>query len=208
VNSLFYAAIQTLPLGVAVAIEFLGPLVLALSQSRRPSDFAWALLAAAGLAALMLGDWSSGAASVKGIAYALGAGGCWVAYIVAGKRAARAGRQAAVACGTTVAALCTVPWGFAHSGWQLLSPEYLPLAVAVAVLTSAIPYSLEMVALERLPARVFGILTSLEPVIAAASGFVLLHETLSLTQIAGILCVVGASFGVMIAERKGDGHAV
>lgn len=206
-NSLFYAAIQTLPLGVAVAIEFLGPLALAMCQSRRMSDFVWGLLAAAGLGALLLGDWSANDLSIPAIACALGAGCCWVGYILAGKRAAVAGRQIAVAYGTAVAALCTVPFGIAHSGWFLLSPEYLPLAAGVALLTSAIPYSLEMVALEHLPSRVFGILTSLEPAIAAASGLLLLHETLSLSQAAGILCIVVASLGVVVADRKGGARA-
>lgn len=208
-NSLFYMAIRTLPLGVAVAIEFLGPLALAIGQSRRASDFAWALLAAGGLATLFLGEWSGASdISFAAAALALGAGASWAVYIVVGKRAAAAGRKAAVGYGTAVAALCTIPSGLAHSGWHLLSPEYLPIAFGVALLTSAIPYSLEMVALESLSTRVFGVLTSLEPAIAAISGFILLGETLSSTQAGGILCIVAASLGVVLGDRKGLKHAV
>ena len=206
-NSLFYAAIQTLPLGVAVAIEFLGPLALAIGHSRRLADLGWALLAAGGLAVLFFGDWSASGLSAAAIACALAAGGCWGLYILAGKRAAAVGRQSAVACGTTVAALCTVPFGIAHSGWRLFSPEHLPLASAVALLTSVIPYSLEMIALERLPARVFGVLTSLEPAVAAAFGLLLLHETLPLSLWAGILCIVAASLGTVIGEWNGGSRA-
>lgn len=202
-NLLFYRAIQTLPLAVAVAIEFIGPLGLAFSQSRRLMDLVWIGMAVLGMTMLLhVFPSAAGPADIVAMLCALAAGGCWAAYIVVGKRVAVMGRQVAVAYGTAAAAVITLPIGLAQSGSQLLSLDILPMALAVALFTSAIPYSLEMVGLDRLPTRVFGVLTSLEPAIAALSGLLILREHLSLIQSLGIAAIIAASIGTVVASQR------
>lgn len=197
-NSLFYLALQTVPLGIAIALEFAGPLGLALLGSRRPRDVAWVALAVAGL--LLLVPWSSQHAALDplGVAYALGAGLCWALYIVFGQKAGADHGPQAVALGAAIAALVAVPWGVLESGMDLLAPALLPMGIGVAVLSMALPYSLEMVALTRLPTRTFGMLMSLEPAIGALCGFVFLHEHLGILQWLAILAVVIASAGATL----------
>lgn len=199
-NLLFYLAIRSVPLGVAVALEFLGPLAVALFGSRRAADLIWVVLALIGIVLLMSTQLGVRPIDPLGIVLAMGAGGCWALYIVSGKKAAFYGRGPAVAYGTVVAAALAVPIGIAHAGERLLSMDVVPLALAVAILTSAIPYSLEMVALDRLPTRVFGILTSLEPALASVSGFVFLGEHLSALQMVGVGTITAASVGVIAAN--------
>ncbi|MDB5458315.1 MAG: hypothetical protein JWO72_56 [Caulobacteraceae bacterium] len=201
-NLLFYMSLKTVPLGVAVAIEFTGPLTVAVIASRRALDLAWVALAAAGLVLLAapLGG-AAIAADPLGALFALGAGIFWGLYIVLGKRAGEIGVGRAAALGMAVAALVATPFGIAHAGAALFAPALLPLAVAVALLSSAIPYSLEMFALVRLPSRTFGVLMSLEPVIATLSGLLMLGERLSPVQTAAIGCIVVASFGSVTALR-------
>ena len=197
-NSLFYLALQTVPLGIAIALEFAGPLGLALLGSRRPRDVAWVALAVAGL--LLLVPWSSQHAALDplGVAYALGAGLCWALYIVFGQKAGADHGPQAVALGAAIAALVAVPWGVLESGMDLLAPALLPMGIGVAVLSMALPYSLEMVALTRLPTSTFGMLMSLEPAIGALCGFVFLHEHLGILQWLAILAVVIASAGATL----------
>ena len=201
-NSLFYLALQTVPLGIAVALEFTGPLGLALLASRRLRDVGWVALAVAGL--LLLVPWSSQAAALDpvGVAYALGAGVCWALYIVFGQKAGADHGAQAVALGATIAAVVAVPWGVIESGMALLAPELLPVGLAVALLSMALPYSLEMFALTRLPVRSFGMLMSLEPAIGALCGFVFLHEHLGVLQWLAIAAVIIASAGATLGARQ------
>ena len=200
-NSLFYLALQTVPLGIAIALEFTGPLGLALLASRRLRDVGWVVLAVAGL--LLLVPWSSTHAALDplGVAYALGAGLCWALYIVFGQKAGAEHGPQAVALGAAIAALVAVPWGVIESGMALLAPALLPMGLGVAVLSMALPYSLEMVALTRLPVRTFGMLMSLEPAIGAMCGFVFLHEHLGMLQWLAIIAVVVASAGATLGSR-------
>ncbi|WP_232630679.1 EamA family transporter [Methylobacterium sp. Leaf118] len=200
-NLLFYLSLRTLPLGIAVAIEFTGPLAVALWGSRRPADLAWIGLAVAGLALLLpLGD----AASVDpaGAALALAAGGCWALYIVFGPAAGRAGGAGAVALGMAVAALVVAPFGIASAGADLLVPATLLAGLAVALLSSALPYSLEMFALTRMDRAAFGVLMSLEPALAALAAVPLLGEVPSPLQGFAIICVSAASVGMSARRAK------
>ena len=194
-NLLIYRAFSLIPIGVAVAIETTGPLAVVLFSSRRPRDLAWLGCACAGLA--LLAPWRADAIRLDpwGIACALGAAFCWAMYIVFGKRAAHAAGPAAVAWGMLAAALFTVPFGAVQAGSALLAPSVLASGFAVALLSSALPYSLEMLALKRLPRRVFGMLVSAGPAIAALAGFLVLGERLAPLQWCAIALVVGACAG-------------
>lgn len=200
-NSLFYLALQTVPLGIAIALEFTGPLGLALLASRRLRDVGWVVLAVAGL--LLLVPWTQQheALDPLGVAYALGAGLCWALYIVFGQKSGAEHGAQTVALGAAIAALVAVPWGVLESGMALLAPALLPVGIGVAVLSMALPYSLEMVALTRLPVRTFGMLMSLEPAIGALCGFAFLHEQLGLLQWLAIIAVVVASAGATLGAR-------
>ncbi len=169
-NFFFYLSLRRIPLGIAVALEFTGPLAVAMAASHRAVDFLWIALAALGLLALLPLGIESKPLPPLGIAFALGAGFCWALYIVFGRKAGAAlgGRTAAL--GTVVGAAAIVPIGAAHAGAALAAPAILPAACAVAVLSSALPYSLEMYALTRMPTRTFGVLMSLEPALGALSG--------------------------------------
>lgn len=200
-NYLFYLSIRTVPLGVAVALEFTGPLALALFGSRRAIDFLWVLLAVLGLWWLLPLGHSLSHVDPLGAALAIAAGACWAIYILAGQRAGAEHGPATVAMGSLIASLIFVPLGltFAADGiWQL---AILPVAFAVAILSSALPYSLEMVALTRLPARTFGTLMSLEPAMAALSGMLFLNESLTRAQWLGLLAIVAASAGATLSSR-------
>jgi inner membrane transporter RhtA len=201
-NLLFYMSIARIPLGVAVALEFTGPLTVAMLSSRRPVDFLWVALAGAGVVMLTpLIDFGADLDGL-GVLLALGAGACWAFYIVVGQKAGRDRPGQAAALGMAVAALIALPVGVATAGSSLLNAAILPAALAVAVLSSALPYSMEMFALKRLDRRVFGIAMSLEPAIAAIAGFLLLAERLHLAQAAAIGCVVAASVGSAVSNRS------
>ncbi|MFI4889785.1 MAG: EamA family transporter [Steroidobacterales bacterium] len=194
-NLLFYLALQRIPLGIAVALEFTGPLAVAVAAAIRPLDFLWVGLAVLGVLMVLPLGGASQALDLAGIFFALGGGVCWALYIVYGRRAGiRSGGQT-TAMGMLIGAICIVPFGVAHAGMLLLKPEILPTALAVAFLSSAMPYSLEMYAMTRLPARSFGVLMSMDPALAAASGLVLLGERLTWVQWAAIGCIVLASAG-------------
>jgi inner membrane transporter RhtA len=194
-NLLFYAALERIPLGIAVALEFTGPLGVAIAASHRAVDFLWIALAAVGIVALLPLGIESRALSAAGIAFALGAGVCWALYIVCGQKAGAAHGGATTALGTLVGAILVAPVGVGHAGSALLSSAILPAACGVAVLSSALPYSLEMYALTRLPTRTFSVLMSGEPALAALSGLCFLGERLTAIQWVAIASIMIASGG-------------
>lgn len=201
-NLLFYMSIQRLPLGVAIALEFTGPLTVAILSSRRKIDLLWVALAAGGLCLLLpLGN---GVANIDptGALLALGAGGCWALYIVAGKRAGQQHGTLATSLGMAVAALAVLPIGLAHAGTALFQPDVLLIGVVVAILSSAFPYTLEMFALRHLPAQTYGTLTSGEPAAGAMVGLFLLGETLPLLQWCAIAMIVAASVGAAMTAMR------
>ncbi|WP_187484235.1 threonine/homoserine exporter RhtA [Pantoea agglomerans] len=200
-NFTFYLAIRTVPLGVAVGLEFTGPLALALFGSRRPLDFVWVLLAVIGLWFLLPFGTGMTAIDPLGAALAVSAGACWAIYILAGQRAGTEHGPATVAIGSLIASVIFVPLGltFAESG--IWTWAVMPIALLVALLSSAIPYSLEMIALTRLPARIFGTLMSLEPAMAAFSGMLFLGETLTGLQWLALLAIIIASAGSTLTMR-------
>ena len=202
-NTLFYTALATIPLGVAVTLEFSGPLAVAAISSRRAVDFLWIALAAAGLLLILRPTGSSGTALAPfGIVCALGAGACWALYIVFGQRAGAAHGMQTTALGMLVAAIVVVPIGAARAGAALLAPHVLLVGAVVGLLGTAFPYALEMFALTRLPARTFGTLMSLEPAIGALAGLALLHQVLTLRQGLAIAAVVAASAGAAATIRS------
>jgi inner membrane transporter RhtA len=190
-NLCFYLALARIPLGIAVTIEFLGPLAVALAGSRRWCDAFWALLAAGGVVMLMDGG---GDLDVVGVLFAVAAGACWGLYILLGAALGRHTTEGTgLALGMVVAALVAVPFGVADSGAALIQPWVLVAGLGVALLSSVIPYSVDLEALRKLPPRVFGILMSLEPAMAALIGFIVLQESLLWSQWLAVLCVVAAS---------------
>lgn len=201
-NLLFYMSLRTIPLGIAVALEFTGPLTVALLSSRRFADFCWIILAAVGILLLIPRGAEVHTLDPTGMLLALGAGLCWALYIVFGRRAGLHHGTQTVALASTVATVVVLPFGFAQAGTGLFALEVLPWALGVAVLSSALPYALEITVLSRIPVRVFGTLLSLEPVFAAFSGMLFLRETLSLTQWAAIVAIVAASIGITIGNRQ------
>ena len=200
-NLLFYLSLGRIPLGIAVALEFTGPLAVAIFHSRKLVDFIWALLAVVGMYLLLpLAGQSN--LDLTGIAYALGAGFCWAMYILYGQKAGKDLHAGIVtSLGMFVAALIVTPFFIIFSETRTFPLETLPLAFLVAILSSALPYSLEMIALKRIPAKTFGILMSLEPAIAAMMGFLFLHENLDTTQLIAILCIIAASLGGTLTAR-------
>lgn len=201
-NLFFYAALATIPLGVAVALEFTGPLAVALAGSRKPLDFVWIALAVAGLGMLLPLGQTSGEIGLVGVLLALAAGACWAGYIVFGQRAGTGGGPHITALGVSIAAIIALPFGVATAGVALLDPAILPIALGVALLSSAIPYALDMVALPHLPSRLFGILMSGQPALGALSGFVILSESLGVWQLAGIAAIVIASLGATVTIAR------
>ena len=204
-NLLYYMALNRLPLGIAIALEFSGPLAVAILGSRKPLDFLWVALAIGGLLLLLPIGVGGSDIDPLGAAYALAAGAFWAGYILFGQRAGGDhGTANSVAWGTVIAAILVVPIGVADAGSALLNPAILPMALGVAVLSTAFPYTLEMMAMTRMPARVFGTLMSVEPAIGALSGLILLGERLAPVQWAAIAAIVAASLGaaLTIGERK------
>ena len=198
-NLCFYQALDRLPLGIAVTTEFLGPLAVALFGSRRWLDALWAVLAAGGVMLLMEGG---GHLDLVGFLFALAAGAFWGLYILIGAALGRHTTEGnGLALGMAVAALVVVPFGVADSGTALLRPWVLAAGVGVALLSSVVPYTLDLEALRRIPPRVFGILMSLEPAMAALVGLIVLQESLRWSQWIAVLCVVAASAGATRGAR-------
>jgi inner membrane transporter RhtA len=193
-NLAFYSSLDRIPLGAAVTFEFVGPLGVAVAGSRRPLDLVWVALAAAGI--LLLSDLGAGGLDALGIALALLAGALWAAYILLSARIGQRYDGAdGLALAMVVGAAALAPVGVAEGGDELLVPWILAAGLAVAVLSSAIPYALEMEALRRMPTGVFGVLMSLEPGMAALAGYLLLGEGLVAREIVAIMLVVAASAG-------------
>ena len=204
-NGLFYQAVDRIPLGAAVTLEVLGPLALSVLASRRLINAVWAALALAGV--FLLGGGDFGALDPAGVAFALGAGAMWAAYIVFSARTGRRFPQAdGLALAMGVGALLMLPLGIAESGTKLADPVTIALGSAVAIMSSVLPYTLELLALRRLPAPTFAILMSLEPALAATAGFLILGQTLSPVQAAAIALVIGASMGA-VRTQVGRGKA-
>ena len=198
----FYMALRTIPFGVAVAIEFAGPLAVALWASRRALDFVWVALAVAGLWLLLPLGHSVSGLDPAGVLWALAAAVCWAVYILFGKRVGHLRTGHSVSLGLAVAALVVVPVGAAHAGSALLSPTVLLTGLGVAALSSAIPIMLEMVALKRLPPQAFGIMISMEPAVAALLALGLLGEHLSASQWLAIGLIVAASMGCAFTAQR------
>lgn len=200
-NGLFYQAADRIPLGLAVTFEVLGPLVLSVVASRRLVNLVWALLALLGV--FLLSGTGLSDIDLGGVAFALGAGVMWAGYIVFSARTGRRFPQAdGLALAMAVGALLILPFGIAEAGDALLVPSTLALGAGVAILSSVLPYTLELVALRRLPAPTFAILMSLEPAIAALAGFLILSQTLSWIEAAAIALVIAASLGAVRTQAR------
>ncbi|MDG9719275.1 DMT family transporter [Streptomyces sp. DH24] len=201
-NALFYQAVARIPLGPAVTLEVLGPLALSVLASRRAINVLWAALALAGV--FLLGGGGFGSLDPVGVAFALGAGAMWAAYIIFSARTGRRFPQAdGLALAMAVAAVLCLPLGIAESGPKLTDPTTIALGAAVALLSSVLPYTLELLALRRLPASTFAILMSLEPALAATAGFLVLSQALEPVQALAIALVVVASMGAMRTQVGG-----
>ena len=207
-NLLFYNALKTVPFGLAIAVEFTGPLAVALWSSKKPLEFVWIVLAVAGMGLILpLGNTlganlQTDAIDPLGIAYALGAGACWAVYIVIGQRVADRIGAFATPMGMLVAALVVTPVGISVAGTSLLNPEWMLAGLGIALLSSAIPYSLEMYSLKHLPKQTFSILLSLEPAVGALAGWLVLSEQLSTQQLCAIGLIMAASVGCAMTSGQ------
>jgi inner membrane transporter RhtA len=204
-NLLFYQAISRIPLGAAVTLEVLGPLVLSVLASRGAARWLWAALALTGV--VLLGRGGFGGLNPTGAAFALAAGALWAAYIpLSARTGARFARVEGLALAVSIGALLSLPLGLASAGTALFHPMTLVLGASVALLSSMLPYSLELLSLRRLPAATFAVLMSLMPAIAALAGCLVLGQAISLTEAVAIALVVSASIGAVSAQRTGTGQ--
>ncbi|MCT9977051.1 EamA family transporter [Acinetobacter sp. I-MWF] len=202
-NALFYLSIHRIPLGIAVAFEFIGPLSVALFHARQKFDFIWVGLAVLGLVLLFPFDQAKQSLDPIGIAFALAAGACWALYIIAGQRPSEVSGNHTVCLGMFVGMLCLMPIAlFSGMPLQVFEPSNLIYFIALAILASALPFSLEMIALRNLSALSFGTLMSLEPAIAAFSGFIFLNEQLLWTQWLALATIISASIGCTVTTQK------
>jgi len=200
-NLSFYDALHRIPLGIAVTLEFVGPLTVAVAGSRRPIDLVWIGIAAAGIVALTQGDTHS--LNALGVAFALLAGALWGTYILVNARVGQAFEGGTgLALAMCFASLVILPFGIAQGGSHLLEPRSLALGAAVGLLSSAIPYSFELEALRRIKPSVFGVLMSIEPAMAALAGFIVLGQGLGVRTLLGIALVVVASVGAARRTRE------
>ncbi|MBA3235693.1 MAG: EamA family transporter [Chloroflexi bacterium] len=203
-NLSFYGAISRIPLGIAVAIEFVGPLGLAVATSRRGRDFAWIALAAVGI--VLLTPEIGGSLDPLGVALAGAAGLCWAGFIVMSRRIGRAlPGSSGLAIGMAVAALVVLPVEVVVGGLGSLDPGLLVAALAVAILSTALPLSLEFEALKRLTARTYAILVTLEPAVAAMVGAILLGQAMGPQGLLAVACVTAAALGVTLSDRRASG---
>jgi inner membrane transporter RhtA len=200
-NLLFYCALARIPIGLAVTLEFIGPLCLALMGSRRALDLLWVVFAGTGIA--LIAPWSGDGIDLTGVVFALFAGVCWAIYILLSKRAgAKLPGQLAVTVGMLVAALAVLPFGIFEGNLPSMTPYILLLGVTLAIFSSVLPFSLEMQALRTMPPRTFSILMSLEPAVAALVGLLLLGEHLKLGQWLAVTCIIIASSGAAFKSKK------
>lgn len=200
-NLIFYFAIERIPIGLAVTLEFIGPLLVAIIGSKRLIDYCWILLAGAGI--ILIAPWSNERIDPLGVLFALIAGGLWAAYIVLGGKISRIMNDGqAVSTGMLFAAILILPFGFYENGLANLTPKLFGMGVALALLSSAIPFTLEMKALGQLPPRTFSILMSLEPAAASICAFIFLQENLNFYEILAVVCVVVASAGSTLTAKK------
>jgi inner membrane transporter RhtA len=199
-NLMFYQSLKTIPFGVAVAIEFSGPLAVAFFSSRRRIDYLWIACAIVGLVLLLPLGHDVTTLDPIGVAYSLGAAVCWAGYILFGKRVGHLHAGHSVALGLSMAALTVVPFGVWDAGSALLQPQILLMGVFVAAVSSAIPISLEMVALKRLAPGAFGVMASMEPAVAALMGLLVLNEALTALQWLAILRVMCAAAGSSVTQ--------
>jgi inner membrane transporter RhtA len=198
----FYLAISRLQQGVAIALQFLGPLGVAILTARRPAHWLWAALAALGVWSLVGEGVGARPIDLLGVLWALAAATSWAAYILTGRAAGQAFGGAAAALASSIAALVIAPIGLWQAGAALFDARLLPLALTIAFLATALPFSLELYALPRLPARTFAAFTSLEPAFGVASGAVLLGEHLSLSQVGGVAAVIVAAAGAAWSSHR------
>lgn len=202
-NALFYLSIHRIPLGIAVAFEFIGPLSVALFHARQKFDFIWVGLAVLGLVLLFPFDQAKQSLDPIGIAFALAAGACWALYIIAGQRPSGVSGNHTVCLGMFVGMLCLMPVAlFSGMPLQVFEPSNLIYFIALAILASALPFSLEMIALRNLSTLSFGTLMSLEPAIAAFSGFLFLNEQLLWSQWLALATIISASIGCTVTTQK------
>jgi inner membrane transporter RhtA len=204
-NAMFYAALQRIPLGLAVGVEFTGPLGIAIALARRRIDVLWIVLAVSGLSILLPIRADAHGADPLGLLLALGAGLAWAGYILTGRLAGAVHGPRATALGMAIAALIVAPLGVRELNPTMLTAPVLATGTAVAILSSVLPYSLEMYAMSQIPPRVFSILMSLEPAIAALMGWLILGETLSMSQGFAIALVMAASLGVALTHSAQEG---
>lgn len=202
-NLLFYLSLNRIPLGIAVALEFTGPLTLALLSSKKILDIVWAILAATGVWLILpVGD-STHSLDLVGTLLAILAGAFWALYIIFGKASGKNTHSGhATALGMMFAALVTIPFGLYHNARESLQLSILPMGILIALLSSAIPYSLEMIAMKKIPAKTFGILMSMEPAVASLMGFLFLKENLTALQCAAIACIIIASAGTVLSSKE------
>lgn len=201
-NLTFYLSLSRIPLGLAVTLEFIGPLILAIATSKKATDLIWALMAAAGIA--LIAPWSGESnIDLLGALLALIAGGFWALYIIMGGKVSKAmDSGVAVSIGMLVASCVVLPFALTDAQIFEATPKLLAMGLAIALLSSAIPFTLEMNALKHIPAKTFSILMSLEPAAAAICGLLFLHEYLSIYEWAAIVLVVGASTGSTLTKAK------
>ncbi|MFZ0597606.1 MAG: DMT family transporter [Flavobacterium sp.] len=200
-NLIFYLAIERIPIGLAVTLEFIGPLLVAIVGSKRLIDYCWVLLAAIGIA--LIAPWTNNRVDIIGVAFALLAGALWAAYIILGGKISKIMNGGeAVSTGMLFAALLILPFGFYENGLANLTPKLFGMGIALALLSSAIPFTLEMKALGQLPPRTFSILMSLEPAAASICAFIFLQEHLNFYEILAVVCVVIASAGSTLTAKK------
>jgi len=201
-NLLFYCALKTVPFGLAVAIEFTGPLAVALWSSRKTLDYLWVILAIAGLGLILPWQGSIDALDPIGMGFALGAGCCWALYIVFGQRVAARYGAMATPMGMLIAAMVVAPVGLAVAGEALFDSHLLLTGLVVALVSSAVPYSLEMYALQHLPQHTFSVLLSLEPAVGALTGWLVLSEQLSAQQLLAMGLIMAASMGCAYNAKR------
>ncbi|OXB25540.1 EamA family transporter [Flavobacterium tructae] len=200
-NLVFYSAIERIPIGLAVTLEFIGPLLVAIVGSKRLLDYCWVVLAALGI--VLIAPWSNDQIDPIGVLFALFAGALWAAYIVLGGKVSKIMHGGeAVATGMLFGAILILPFGIYENGLINLTPKLFGMGVALALLSSAIPFTLEMKALGQLPPRTFSILMSLEPAAAAICAFIFLQEHLNFYEILAVICVVIASAGSTLTAKR------